>query len=102
MELVTGPGGVTVVFLPCERVGSVGDLLLTGLSRLQVRGIGYGLITKLGDAADVLVKSKADSFVAAPVQALALAYYVGTRRPSPASEDSAEHGSSVRQCEKTA
>ena len=38
MELVTGPGGVTVVFLPCERVGSVGDLLLTGLSRLQVRG----------------------------------------------------------------
>ncbi|WP_411337696.1 DVU_1553 family AMP-dependent CoA ligase [Ruminococcus gauvreauii] len=84
MELVTRPGGVTVVFLPCERVGSVGDLLLTGLSRLQVRGIGYGLITKLGDAADVLVKSKADSFVAAPVQALALAYYVrehGVRLP---------------------
>ncbi|MCH1982579.1 phenylacetate--CoA ligase family protein [Ruminococcus sp. OA3] len=76
MALVARPGGVTVVFLPYERVGSVGDLLLKGLTRMHTKGIGYGLITELEDAVNVLMTNRADSFVAAPVQALALACYV--------------------------
>ncbi len=84
MKLVARPGGVTVVFLPYERRGCVGALLLAGLARMCTRGIGYGFITKLEDAVNVLAESRADSFVAAPVQALALACYVrehGIRLP---------------------
>jgi phenylacetate-coenzyme A ligase PaaK-like adenylate-forming protein len=44
LRVMAGPGDVFFIFMPCERPGSVGDLVRIGLERLGVRVIPVGIL----------------------------------------------------------
>jgi phenylacetate-CoA ligase len=73
MSTLVGPGDRVLILLPGERPGSVGDLLVAGLSRLGAHGIAYGPIPNYPEALEVMVREGIDALVGIPVQVLALA-----------------------------
>ncbi|MDR1795874.1 MAG: AMP-binding protein [Clostridiales Family XIII bacterium] len=44
LPVMTGPGDVFLVLMPCERPGSVGDLVATGVERIGSRAVRVGAI----------------------------------------------------------
>ena len=44
LRVMTGPGDVFLVLMPCERPGSVGDLVAAGVERIGSRAIRVGVI----------------------------------------------------------
>ncbi|MDR2502755.1 MAG: AMP-binding protein [Oscillospiraceae bacterium] len=44
LRVMTGPGDVFLVLMPCERPGSVGDLVRVGLERMGVKVIALGIL----------------------------------------------------------
>ena len=80
MSGLVRPGEKVLVLMPGELPGSVGDLLVKGLSRLGAEGIIHGLVR---DAAAVLAEIAArevDCLVGLPVQVLALARHPAASR----------------------
>jgi phenylacetate-CoA ligase len=73
MSTLVDPGDRVLILLPCERPGSVGDLLKTGLDRLGAVGIKHGLVTNTRETLETLRHERADALVGVPVQALGLA-----------------------------
>jgi len=48
LPVMTGPGDVFLVLMPCERPGSVGDLVATGVERIGSRALRVGAIPNDG------------------------------------------------------
>ncbi|MGI6007089.1 MAG: DVU_1553 family AMP-dependent CoA ligase [Ruminococcus sp.] len=82
MREVVEEGDRAVVFLPCLREDSVGNLLLKSLDRMKVTGYGPGPVENPGLAVRMLQAEKADAFVGTPLQALALAEHAKAGKAS--------------------
>lgn len=61
-----------LILLPCERPGSVGDLLFEGLSRKDITAIKYGAVQDVQEVMEIIQDQKITSLVGAPSQILAL------------------------------
>lgn len=72
MSTFTAPGDRVLILLPCERPGSVGDLLDQALARLGATGIRHGLVTDAAEALATLHAEQATVVVGVPVQVLGL------------------------------
>jgi len=72
MSTFTDPGDRVLILLPCERPGSVGDLLATGLDRLGAVGIKHGLVRDVAQTLQVMVEQQVTGLVGVPAQLLAL------------------------------
>ncbi len=79
MSTFTAPGDRVLILLPCERPGSVGDLLAQALTRLGAVGIRHGLVTDVAQTLAVLHQEQATGVVGVPVQVLALVRAVAAR-----------------------
>jgi phenylacetate-coenzyme A ligase PaaK-like adenylate-forming protein len=55
LALMYEPGDVFLVLMPCERPGSVGDLVCTGVRRGGVRAIPYGILPADGSRDDEVI-----------------------------------------------
>ena len=75
MSTLVGPGDKTMILLPGERPGSVGELLFQGLLGIGARPIAYGLVQNLDDAVRTMCREEAVCLVGVPVQILAMARY---------------------------
>lgn len=75
MSTFTEPGETVLILLPCERPGSVGDLLATGLERLGARPIRHGVVRDVDETLAVMARERVDGMVGIPTQVLALARY---------------------------
>lgn len=75
MSTLVGAGDKTLILLPGERPGSVGDLLLQGLLGIGVLPVAYGLVQNLPDAVQKMCQEQATCLVGVPVQILAMARY---------------------------
>ena len=73
MSTLVKPGQRVMVFLPGERADSVGDLLVRGLARMDVRAFAYGPISDPVNAAQAFAAFGAHCLVGIPTQILALA-----------------------------
>jgi len=59
--------------MPGERPGSVGDLLVRALARMDVQGIVHGLVQDPGRTVQEILEKRVDCLVGIPVQVLSLA-----------------------------
>jgi len=75
MSTLVGPGDKTLILLPGERTGSVGDLLSEGLTRIGVKSVSYGLVGQAPNAVHSMCQERATCIVGVPVQVLAMARY---------------------------
>lgn len=73
MSTFTAPGDCVLILLPCERPGSVGDLLASGLERMTVRAIQYGPGHAEAETLQLIARENVSGIVGTPTQALALA-----------------------------
>ncbi len=75
MSTFTQPGDTVLILLPCERPGSVGDLLATGLERLGARPLRHGVVQDVDETLAVIERERVDGMVGIPTQVLGLARY---------------------------
>jgi len=75
MFTIVKPGDRVLILLPSERVGSVGDLLMTALKRAGAKPILHGVVRNVSETLEIMAREKIDSVVGIPVQVLALARY---------------------------
>ncbi len=73
MSTFTEPGDKVLILLPCERVGSVGDLLAMALLRLGARPVKHGVVRDVSKTLDVMRQGQVNGLVGIPAQVLALA-----------------------------
>ena len=73
MATMVKPGDKVLILMPGELPGSVGDLLVKGLARLEVEAIVHGLVQDADHLLDEIVSKKVNSLVGIPVQLLAAA-----------------------------
>ena len=64
-----------MILLPCEREGSVGDLLAAALARLGVTPVRQGIVRNIPETLNIMRENNVNSMVGIPVQMLALARY---------------------------
>ena len=79
MSTFTDPGDRVLILLPCERPGSVGDLLAIALERMGVNSIRHGLVRDVGHTLAVMANAGVDGVVGIPTQVLALVRNVGLK-----------------------
>ena len=80
MSTLVERGERVLILMPGELPGSVGDLLVKGLGRMEVEGIVHGLVRDAGEVLDRIVLEEIDCLVGLPVQVLALARHPETAR----------------------
>lgn len=85
MATMVQPGDRVLILMPGELPGSVGDLLVRGLARIDVEGIVHGLAGDPAEALAVIAERRVTCLVGIPVQVLALA-----RHPLAASVSTAQ------------
>jgi phenylacetate-CoA ligase len=73
MSTLVRPGQRVAVLLPGERPDSVGDLLVRGLRRMDVRALAYGPVADPLHAAGAVASFGAHCLVGIPTQVLAVA-----------------------------
>jgi phenylacetate-coenzyme A ligase PaaK-like adenylate-forming protein len=73
MSTMVEPGQTVMILLPGNVPGSVGDLLVKGLARMDVSGIVYGPVKDPEPVLDQIVKNNIDCVVGIPVQVLSMA-----------------------------
>jgi phenylacetate-coenzyme A ligase PaaK-like adenylate-forming protein len=73
MSTFVRPGQRVAVLLPGEKPDSVGDLLVRGLRRMDVRALVYGPVTDPIHAAEAVASFGAHCLVGIPTQVLAVA-----------------------------
>jgi phenylacetate-coenzyme A ligase PaaK-like adenylate-forming protein len=82
MSGIVQPGQRVLILMPGERPGSVGDLLVHALARMDVQGIVHGLVQDPGRTIEEILEKRVDCLVGIPVQVLALARHrEGARVP---------------------
>ena len=80
MSTMVDPGQTVLILLPGQTPASVGDLLVQGLARMDVRGVVHGPVRDPAQAVAQAVEVKADCMVGIPVQVLAMAEQPGAGR----------------------
>ncbi|MBP2637633.1 MAG: phenylacetate-CoA ligase [Firmicutes bacterium] len=75
MSTLAGTGDKTLILLPGQRPGSVGDLLWQGLQRIAAIPTLYGLVDDTAVAVQTMCREEAVCLVGVPVQLLAMAKY---------------------------
>jgi len=75
MSTLLEPGDQVLILLPGERIGSVGNLLITALERAGAKTILHGVVQNIPKTLEIMVREKVDSLVGIPAQVLALARY---------------------------
>ena len=75
MSTFTEPDDKVLILLPCERIGSVGDLLAVALQRLGAHPIKHGVVRDISETLAVMSEERVDCLVGIPTQVLALARY---------------------------
>ena len=73
MSTLVRPGQKVLILMPGELPGSVGDLLVKGLARMDVEGVVHGPVANISAALDEIVSKKIDSLVGIPAQVMAMA-----------------------------
>lgn len=73
MSTFTVPGDRVLILLPCERPGSVGDLLATGLERMGAIPIKHGVVKEPNSTLKLIREQRVNVIVGIPVQVLGLA-----------------------------
>ncbi len=73
MSTFTEPGDRVLILLPCERAGSVGDLLAKALIRLGAHPIQHGVVRDIDATLAAMSAERIDGLVGIPPQVLALA-----------------------------
>ncbi len=73
MSTLAAPGDRVLILLPCERPGSVGDLLAIALGRLGAAGIRHGPVQDVAETLSIMAQAHVNCLVGVPVQALRLA-----------------------------
>ena len=73
MATLVTPGQRVLILMPGELPGSVGDLLVKALARMDVRGIVHGPVGDPEAALQAALDEDIDSLVGIPVQVLAMA-----------------------------
>jgi phenylacetate-coenzyme A ligase PaaK-like adenylate-forming protein len=82
MSGIVQPGQRVLILMPGERPGSVGDLLVHALARMDVEGIVHGLVQDPGRTVKEILEKRVDCLVGIPVQVLSLARHKdGARMP---------------------
>lgn len=84
MSTFTRPGDRVLILLPCERPGSVGGLLASGLARLGAQAIRHGPVRDPQHVLALIQAEKITGLVAAPTHALTLARFFAAAPPGPA------------------
>lgn len=74
MATLVRPGQRVAILLPGAIPDSVGDLLMRGLKRMNVKSLVYGPVADPVDAAQVIASFNAHCIVGIPTQVLAVAY----------------------------
>jgi phenylacetate-coenzyme A ligase PaaK-like adenylate-forming protein len=72
MSTFTAPGDKVLILLPCERSGSVGDLLAIALLRLGCQPIKHGIVQDPDEPLSVIENEKVNVVVGIPTQMLGL------------------------------
>jgi phenylacetate-CoA ligase len=80
MTTFTKPGQTVLILMPGETPGSIGDLLVKALTRMNAVGIPYGPIRDVSDAIESIMTHKPACLVGIPSQVLALARHPDRRR----------------------
>lgn len=75
MNLLTFSGERVLIMLPCQRPGSIGDLLYTALERLGTVPIKHGLVESLAETLTQISATGAEVLVGVPKEILAVAKY---------------------------
>jgi len=75
MSTLVEAGDRVMILLPCERAGSVGDLLAAALTRLDVWPVRQGVVRNIPETLNIMRAEEITSVVGIPVQVLALARY---------------------------
>ena len=75
MSTLVESGDRVMILLPCEREGSVGDLLAAALARLDVGSVRPGVVRNIPETLKIMRAEEITSVVGIPVQVLALARY---------------------------
>jgi phenylacetate-coenzyme A ligase PaaK-like adenylate-forming protein len=83
MSTLVKPDERVLILMPGELPGSVGDLLVKGLGRMNVAGIVHGLVRDAGEVLDRIAAEEIDCLVGLPVQVLALARHPNAARLAP-------------------
>ena len=73
MSTFTEPGDKVLILLPCERVGSVGDLLAKALEALGAKPVKYGIVRDIPETLRGMTSEEIDGVVGIPLQVLWLA-----------------------------
>ncbi|RQW87955.1 MAG: phenylacetate--CoA ligase family protein [Geobacter sp.] len=72
MQALVRPGGKVLILMPADRHGTVGDLMVKALKRMDVLGIPYGIVMDSGKAIAEIVDKEVDCLIGIPVQVLGL------------------------------
>lgn len=75
MSVLAGDGDRVAILLPCERPGSVGDLLAEAVRRLGALPVPHGVVKDVAETLQVISDSNANVLVGIPIQVLALARF---------------------------
>lgn len=73
MNTIVGAGERVLILMPGERPGSVGDLLLTALSRFDCQGVPYGPVDDYDQVVNLISEKRIKGIVGIPVQIYRLA-----------------------------
>lgn len=82
MRELAEPKEVVAVCLPYRTPGCVGDLLIRGLERQGIAGVGIGIIQSLKEAAEKMTEFGTQVAVGIPVQILGIMEYAAAREIS--------------------
>ncbi len=80
MSTLTLPGDRVMILLPCERPGSVGDLLAEAVIRFGAIPVKYGVVRDIAGALNIISEFNVNVIVGIPVQLLALARFYELNR----------------------
>jgi phenylacetate-CoA ligase len=73
MSGIVRGGQKVLILMPGERPGSVGDLLVRALARMDVQGIIHGFVQDPGRTIQEILEKRVECLVGIPVQVLSLA-----------------------------
>ncbi|MDD3349409.1 MAG: AMP-binding protein [Eubacteriales bacterium] len=73
MQLLSDASDTVLILLPCQRPGSVGDLLRIGVERLGAKAIPYGLVDNKEKVLNLMQEKAVTVIVGTPAQVLSLA-----------------------------
>jgi phenylacetate-coenzyme A ligase PaaK-like adenylate-forming protein len=72
MKALVRPGQKVLILMPGDRHGTVGDLMVKALTRLDVQGIPHGIVLDSANTIARIVDEEIDCLIGIPVQVLGL------------------------------